>query len=208
MTALADEEITVTAAAENDDLDQVLWQAWKALKLPEGYRAEIIERAIEVSPTGRRRHAVLVNRIRRALDAHLSGGPYAAYQDMNAIDGLKVTIPDVLVTLADLDASPDPEDLGVSASAVALVVEVVSPGHADRTRDRVRKRRAYARADIPVYVIVDDHDEKGRITVLTRPEPEHARYATESSVPYGTELVIPEGPAKGLPLGPEITAGR
>ncbi|WP_232107944.1 MULTISPECIES: hypothetical protein [Streptomyces] len=34
------------------NLDEVLWQAWKAMELPEGYRAEIIEGAIEVSPTG------------------------------------------------------------------------------------------------------------------------------------------------------------
>ncbi|MGW1049472.1 hypothetical protein ACWD4N_03580 [Streptomyces sp. NPDC002586] len=38
------------------DLDEVLWLAWKAMELPEGYRAEIIEGAIEVSPTGRLSH--------------------------------------------------------------------------------------------------------------------------------------------------------
>ncbi|MEU0412241.1 hypothetical protein ABZ307_31070 [Streptomyces griseorubiginosus] len=49
------------------DLDEVLWQAWKAMELPEGYRAEIIEGAIEVSPTGRFTHALIVNRLRDAL---------------------------------------------------------------------------------------------------------------------------------------------
>ena len=31
------------------ELDEVVWQAWKAIELPEGYRAEIIEGAIELS---------------------------------------------------------------------------------------------------------------------------------------------------------------
>jgi hypothetical protein len=48
-------------------LDEVVWQAWKAMELPEGYRAEIIEGAIEVSPTGRYSHASVVNRLRDAL---------------------------------------------------------------------------------------------------------------------------------------------
>ncbi|MFI2203620.1 hypothetical protein ACH47Z_23150 [Streptomyces sp. NPDC020192] len=58
MTALAHERPETMSKAPADslngpDLDEVLWQAWKAMELPEGYRAEIIEGAIEVSPTGR-----------------------------------------------------------------------------------------------------------------------------------------------------------
>ncbi|MFI2431254.1 hypothetical protein [Streptomyces sp. NPDC018693] len=41
----------VSPAENGPDLDDVLWRAWKAMELPEGYRAEIIEGAIEVSPT-------------------------------------------------------------------------------------------------------------------------------------------------------------
>jgi hypothetical protein len=60
MTALAHErpetmtEIRTEAQClpENGPgLDEALWQAWKAIELPEGYRAEIIEGVIEVSPT-------------------------------------------------------------------------------------------------------------------------------------------------------------
>ncbi len=47
MTALAEEVAPVVAdepvSEPGSDLDEVLWQAWKALDLPEGYRAEIIE---------------------------------------------------------------------------------------------------------------------------------------------------------------------
>lgn len=44
------------------DLDEVLRQAWRSLELPEGYRAEIVEGFIEVSPTGRRGHARIASR--------------------------------------------------------------------------------------------------------------------------------------------------
>ncbi|MHA6759275.1 Uma2 family endonuclease [Streptacidiphilus sp. PAMC 29251] len=87
-------------------------------------------------------------------------------------------------------------------------MEVVSPGYDDRQRDRVRKRRAYARAGIPLYLLIDDHDEDGKVTLLTQPEPGHSRYAGELSLPYGTDLTIPTGPAKGLVIGESITGGR
>ncbi|WP_455351288.1 hypothetical protein [Streptomyces sp. SYSU K217416] len=79
-------------------LDEVLWQAWKAMDLPEGYRAEIIEGAIEVSPIGRRRHGVLINRLRRSLDTHLAGSDFAPYQDGNLIHRRKCWIPDLLTS--------------------------------------------------------------------------------------------------------------
>ncbi|BFO14576.1 hypothetical protein SHKM778_09640 [Streptomyces sp. KM77-8] len=100
MTALAEEVAPVVdkpVSEPGSDLDEVLWQAWKAMDLPEGYRAEIIEGAIEVSPTGRRRHGVLVNRLRRALDAHLGRSGYAAHQDVNVIHRQKAWIPDLFV---------------------------------------------------------------------------------------------------------------
>ncbi len=92
------------------------------------------------------------------------------------------------------------------ASGVKTVIEVTSPGHRNLQRDRARKRREYARAGIPVYVIVDDFDDEGAVLVLTSPDPEKAKYADEHRVPYGTDAVIPEGPAKGFAVGKAIVA--
>ncbi|GGW29996.1 hypothetical protein GCM10010503_01820 [Streptomyces lucensis JCM 4490] len=211
MTALAEEVAPVVAdkpASEPvSDLDEVLWQAWKAMDLPEGYRAEIIEGAIEVSPTGRRRHTVLIGRLRRALDTHLAGSDYAVHHDGNVIHRHKAWIPDLFVAPVDLDDIPDEEGLGVDAGGVKMVVEVTSPGHRNLQRDRVRKRREYARAGIPVYVvIVDDFDDEGAVVVLTSPDAKKARYTDEHRVPYGTDAVIPEGPAKGFAVGKAIVA--
>ncbi|MEU8959706.1 Uma2 family endonuclease [Streptomyces sp. NPDC048518] len=204
MTALA-HEVTPVVNNPVPDLDEVLWQAWKAMDLPEGYRAEIIEGAIEVSPTGRRRHMVLINRLRRALDAHLRGADHAVWHDGNIFHGRKCWIPDLFIGPLDPDEIPDEEDLGVDASGVALVVEVVSPGSRNIERDRVRKRREYARAGIPVYVIVDDFDEDGAVLVLTAPNPKKESYEDEHRVPYGTDAVVPSGPAKGFAIGEAIT---
>ncbi|MFF9484705.1 Uma2 family endonuclease [Streptomyces sp. NPDC014676] len=206
MTALAEEVAPVVVDKPVSDLDEVLWQAWKAMDLPEGYRAEIIEGAIEVSPTGRRRHTVLIGRLRRALDAYLAGSGYVAHHDGNVIHRQKAWIPDLFVAPLDLDEIPDEDGLGVDAAGVGMVVEVASPGHRNLQRDRVRKRREYARAGIPVYVIVDDFDDDGAVLVLTSPDPKKAKYADEHRVPYGTDAVIPEGPAKGFAIGKEIVA--
>ncbi len=205
MTALAHEVMPVVENEPVSELDEIVWRIWKALDLPEGYRAEIIEGAIEVSPTGRRRHAVLISRTRRALDAHLAGGEYVAHQDANVIHHLRSWIPDIFLAPEDLDEIPDEEDLGVDASGVPMVVEVVSPGRRNIERDRVRKRREYARAGIPAYVIIDDFDEDGAVLILTEPDPEKARYRNELRVPYGADAVIPDGPAKGFTIGEAIT---
>lgn len=186
-------------------LDEVLWRAWKAMELPEGYRAEIIEGAIEMSPTGRRRHSVLISRLCRAVEARLSDSDYAAYLGVNVVHRRKSWIPDIIVAPEDLDEIPDEEDLGVDASGVPMVIEVVSPGRLNNERDHIRKRREYARAGIAVYVIIDDFDEEGAVLVLTAANPEKATYEDQHRVPYGTDVVIPVGPATGFAIGEAIT---
>ncbi|MEU7304625.1 Uma2 family endonuclease [Streptomyces sp. NPDC007206] len=213
MNALAHErpETMSEAPAESlngPDLDEVLWQAWKAMELPEGYHAEIIEGAIEVSPTGRLTHAQITNRLRRALDRFLDGAEHACHQDTNVIHKRKGWIPDAFVAPEDLEPYADEEGLGVEASAVHLVVEVVSPGKRNQDRDRIRKRREYARAGIPVYVLIDDYDGQGAVTLFTGPRPDKADWEDIHRVPYGTEVTIPEGPAKGFVIGEGITGPK
>ncbi|WP_439675569.1 Uma2 family endonuclease [Embleya sp. MST-111070] len=204
--ASATHEPMVTTSPSGD-LDECLWQIWKTMTLPEGLRAEIIEGAIAVSPTGSRRHGKLANRLRDAFKEHLDAdGAFAAYQDINVIHRGKVYIPDVFVAPEDVDEAPDSEGLGVTASGVVLVAEIVSPGREAAERDRERKLRAYAEAGIDVYVIVDDFDGDGVVTVLCYPEAAKSEYRMSMRAVYGTAVTIPEGPLKGFTIGPEITA--
>ncbi|WP_257003967.1 Uma2 family endonuclease [Streptomyces sp. SA15] len=188
------------------ELDRVLWRVWRAVELPEGYRAEIIEGALEVQRIGRVRHAGIVNRLRRALSESEMGDESGAFQGLAVVHRRSVWIPDLVI--ARLDAGADSEDIGVLASAVHLVAEVVSRGERHQDRDRVKKRRAYARADIPVYVIIDDYDGQGSVTVLTDPRPDKADWGGIHRVPYGTDITIPKGPAKGFVIGEAITGPK
>ncbi|WP_065963658.1 Uma2 family endonuclease [Streptomyces sparsogenes] len=186
-------------------LDDFMWRAWKAMWPLDGLRPEIIEEAIEVSPPPRRRHSVVANRLRQASGAHLADGGHAAYQGLTVIHHRKAWTPDLVIAPRDLDELSDEEDLGVDASGVAAVFEVVSPGREARSRDRERKRRAYARAGIPLYVMIDDFDGEGTVSVLTSPNPDKAVYADDHRVPYGSDAVVPDGPAKGFAIGEAIT---
>ncbi|MEU4355003.1 Uma2 family endonuclease [Streptomyces virginiae] len=207
MTALAHatQEAVMSKATSPSDLDDALWQAWKAIELPEGYHAEIVEGFIEVSPTGRYAHSRIVNRLRDRLVLHLAQSEFAAWQDTNVIRRRKVWIPDLFVAREDAEEHVTEDGLGIDASAVRLIVEVVSPGSDGITRDRTRKRREYARAGIPVYVLIDDFDEGGTITVLSSPDPEAAVYADEVRAAYRAGVTLSDGPAKGFTIGEEIT---
>ncbi|MEU6676960.1 Uma2 family endonuclease [Streptomyces sp. NPDC046925] len=196
-----------SATGLSEDIE-VLWQAWKAMELPEGYRAEIIETAIEVSPTGRYAQTETINLLRDELVMFLRGGDFVVRNDGNVIHEGQVWIPDLYVCPKDRERYLTDDGLGVTAAAVRLVVEVVSPGQRNQDRDRVKKRREYARAEIPVYVIIDDYDGEGTVTVLTEPQPENADWVGVHRVPYGTEVAIPEGPAKGFTIGEAITGAR
>ncbi|MFF3575807.1 Uma2 family endonuclease [Streptomyces mirabilis] len=217
MTALAHERPetmpetrteSVSPAENGPDLDEVVWQAWKAMELPEGYRAEIIEGAIEVSPTGRYSHGQIINLLRDDLAVFLKDGDFVARNDMNVIHEGSAWVPDLFIIPRDTDRYVTADGLGVTAAAVRLVIEVVSPGKRSQDRDRVKKRREYARAGIPVYVIIDDHDNQGTVTVLTEPQPEKADWVGVHRVPYGTDVTIPEGPAKGFVIGETITGPK
>ncbi|MDO5699712.1 MAG: Uma2 family endonuclease [Dermatophilus congolensis] len=72
--------------------------------------------------------------------------------------------PDLLVLHTDIPVVSH----YVRAGEVALVVEVVSPGN--RRTDVIDKRREYARAGIPAYLVIDRHAPAGeRLTLLTAP---------------------------------------
>ncbi|WP_228023228.1 Uma2 family endonuclease [Streptomyces acidicola] len=132
MTALMHE--SPESAWSISQLDEVVWEVWKAIELPEGYRAEIIEGAIEVSPIGRLAHARVVNRLRNALLRFLGEGQYASYQGMDVIHQRRGWIPDVIVAPEDLEPHADEDGLGVNAAAVHVVFEVVSPGKRNQER--------------------------------------------------------------------------
>ncbi len=72
------------------------------------------------------------------------------------------------------------------ASAVLMVVDVTSDSTAGN--DRVKKIRGYARAAIPVHLLIDR--EAGEATVCS--EPEGDDYARKSSYKHGRTVPLPD----------------
>ncbi|WP_328955917.1 Uma2 family endonuclease [Kitasatospora purpeofusca] len=189
-------------------MDQRLWEAWASLEVPEGFHAEIGDGAIVLTPVGDLRHFRVNQHVLRALHHYLKDSGWGPANVGSVIHGFKVAVPDVFVAPDDVDGIEYPEGLGVLASGIALVVETVSPGSESRRRDRVLKHRAYATAGVPVYVIIDDYDDGGAVTVLSGPDPERGAYTRSERTPYGEDAVVPEGPAKGFAIGVGITGER
>src|SRR4051794_31754334 len=106
------------------DLDEVLWQAWKAMELPEGHRAEIIEGVIEGSPTGRYSHSQIVFLLREALGEFLKGGDFATRNGTNVIHESRAWVPDLFVVATDPERYVTDDGLGLTAGGVRAVFEV------------------------------------------------------------------------------------
>lgn len=169
--------------------EEGLLQGFLALEAPEGFRAELIDGEIAVTPPPGGDHEKCIWKIARQITVRC-----ATEFDFSGNKGLVVpsdgrkpmshVIPDATFAPADIDffggAAPwtDPD-------GVVLVVEVTS----DRPeRDRVAKRRGYAAAEIPLFLLVDREEEK--VTLYSGPADRD--YEHTDSVPFGKALALPE----------------
>ncbi|MCC9312301.1 Uma2 family endonuclease [Kitasatospora sp. RB6PN24] len=169
--------------------EEILLEAFLSLATPEGFRAELIEGEIIVSPPPDGDHedaiGLLIDQIAQgsATRMQVSGGkglrlPRGGRCPKNHV------IPDA--TFAPLErrlfrgAPPwmDPD-------GVAMVVEVTS---GKPLQDRFAKRHCYALAGIPLYLLIDR--EESRITLFSAPEGDD--YSESQSVAFGKPLALPE----------------
>ena len=176
------------------DWDALL-RVWQELDVPEGWRAEILEAGVTMTPPPGNGHNVIAGRLIRRLATALRDD-WDVYTTLGvSVRGIKrLYEPDlVVVPRADLNSRPDREP--VPASLAKLVVEIVSRGNA-RT-DRVEKLWAYAQAPVPLYLLIDRFDEAGP-TVTLYSEPEDGHYQRSERVPFGEAITLP--PPIGLVL--------
>jgi Uma2 family endonuclease len=122
------------------------------LALPDNIRAELIEGELYLTPAPVPDHQTVALRIANRILEHAGrvsgGGVWVGPVDVH-LPGGNIVQPDVLWIASDrrgivgerVDGPPD------------LAVEVVSPTHPER--DRIVKRRLYARAGVREYWIVD-----------------------------------------------------
>jgi Uma2 family endonuclease len=180
MTAMAHEPLTQ---------EQVLLEGFLALDTPEGFRAELIEGEIVVTPPPDGDHedciGLIVNQVirRSRTEMQFSGNKGLKLQSGNGCPTDHV-IPDGTFAPMRLRLYRG-ADSWMPCDGVTMVLEVTS------TRpkaDREAKRRCYARGGIPLYLLVDR--EASSITLFSDPEKDD--YREQCTRPLGKPLSLPE----------------
>ncbi|MEY9847366.1 Uma2 family endonuclease [Streptacidiphilus sp. BW17] len=160
-----------------------------ALETLEGCKAELVDGACVVSPTPDGDHEDCISTVMRQIQAYAK-----VSMDASGMKGLRMpsgggcpknhVIPDITFAPRELRifrGAPSWMD----ADGVAMVVEVTSTRPSD---DRTVKRHCYARAAIPLYLIIDRDESR----VLLYSDPAGEDYASGVSVPFGEPLQLPE----------------
>ncbi|MFD5481891.1 Uma2 family endonuclease [Streptomyces hawaiiensis] len=180
MTAMAHEPLSQ---------EDVLLEGFLALDTPEGFRAELIEGEIVVTPPPDGGHedyiGLIVNQVirRSRTDMQFSGNK-----------GLKLrrggecpkdhVVPDGTFAPMELRLYRG-ADSWMPCDGVAMVMEVTPT---KPQADREAKRRCYARAGIPLYLLVDR--DTAQVTVFS--EPKEDDYREHCARPFGKSITLPE----------------
>jgi Uma2 family endonuclease len=173
-----------------------LWDAWENLEVPPGFRAEIIRGDIVLSPSPTNKHSLICAQLVRAL------APLAAERDWAVANELAVyishtaecLIPDLMVLPMAILEEAD-EESSVESEEPLLVAEVTSDSSVKR--DRKTKLWSYAYGRVPIYLLIDRHDDGGTVTVFAEPTG-NGRYSERHTAAFGKPVLLPE------PFGIEI----
>jgi len=189
MTAMAHEPLTQA---------EVLLEGFLALDTPEGFRAELIEGEIVVTPPPDGDHEDYINVVlKQVLRKSRTDMDFSGNKGLKLPSGggcpKNHAIPDgtFAATGRRLFRGADP---WMPCEGVALVFEVTST---KPQADREAKRRCYARGGIPLYLLID-RDESS-VTLFS--DPEDAGYRQHLTIPYGKPLPLPEPFAFDLETG-------
>ncbi|MDC0770482.1 Uma2 family endonuclease [Streptomyces sp. HD] len=160
---------------------------------PRGWRVELIEGEICVTQPANGEHEELVSELTDQVAQRRHDRSLRNYT------GIGLNLPGPSETghvEPDLVIAPrgtfDDQEVWHDPSGVLLVAEVTSKSTADR--DRHKKIHGYARADIPVYLLIDR--EKAEITVYSDPSGDD--YAKSAKYKLGLTVPLPD------PLGFEL----
>lgn len=155
------------------------------LPVPEGYRVEIIGGVIVVTPAPAGKHGRIIRQLGRSLEPYLPDGyDFEVHLGVDKASGSDdYSIPDMFVAPVE---TLDTWESNVPPMDVIFVSEVVS--QSSQTIDRVGKRKQYAEAGIPLYLLIDPFAEE--ITLYS--DPSHSGYRAQHTVPWGDKLQLPE----------------
>lgn len=180
MTAMAHEPLTQA---------EVLLEGFLALDTPEGFRAELIEGEIVVTPLPDGDHedyiGLVVNQVirRSRTEMQFSGNKGLKLKSGGACPK-NHAIPDGTFALMERRLFRGAEPW-MPCDGVALVVEVT---YTKPQAGRQAKRRCYARGGIPLYLLIDR--EGSSVTLFG--DPEGADYRQHCTFPFGKAVALPE----------------
>lgn len=175
-----------------------LLTAWQELAVPGGWRAEIGESCINLTPPPGSGHNLIADLVHRAL-VRITSDEWGLYQKLGVSIPLRARlfVPDlVIVPTAELRRLPDNEP--VPADLALLVAEITSFSNAET--DRKAKRWSYAHAGVPLYLLIDRFDEDGpAVTLFSDPVDGHYQHLVR--IPFGEKISLPE------PFGIDLDTG-
>ncbi|WP_324788527.1 Uma2 family endonuclease [Streptomyces sp. H51] len=168
---------------------EVLLEGFLALDTPEGFRAELIDGEIVVTPPPDGDHEKYISRIvRQVIRRSRSDMDCSGNKGLKLVSGgacpRNHAIPDATFAPVDRDLFAGAE-AWMPCDGVAMVLEVTSTKPA---ADREAKRRCYARGGIPLYLLVDR--EAASVTLFA--DPRNDDYRQVCTLPFGKPLPLPE----------------
>jgi Uma2 family endonuclease len=181
--------MTVMTRDPNVAQAEFLLADFLSIDTPEGYRAELIDGEIVVSPPPDRHHGHAIWRILQQISRSSSVAmDYAPEVGLivpsRGIPEEGRVIPDAAFAPAELAVFHSGPSW-MTPDGIELVLEVTS---SKPDLDRNEKRYAYAGAGIPLYLLVD---RKLRIAMLFG-DIENGEYSEITSAPFGGKLYLPE----------------
>ncbi|MFJ4850313.1 MULTISPECIES: Uma2 family endonuclease [unclassified Streptomyces] len=174
-------EMALPATERSDSGGDAVLGAFLDLTVPEGYRAELIEGEIVVTPPSDGDHEDILGRFVRQM-IRKSPADFYASGTRGLITPAGRFIPDLTV---------GPEGLFAGKESWAVPEGVVMTAEVTSTRpdkDRGPKRRGYAAAGIPFCLLVDRTEG----TVALYSEPDAGDYRQDIRVLFGKTLDLPE----------------
>ncbi|WP_405019297.1 Uma2 family endonuclease [Kitasatospora sp. NBC_00070] len=158
-----------------------LLEAFLALETPEGFKAELIDGEIIVTPPPDTNHEIAIGRFVRQVFRNCAA-------DLDFAPGIGLVVPGGRFipdgTFIERGAMADRESWS-EPMGVLMVLEVTS---SRPEKDREAKRKGYAAARIPLYLLVD----RQRNELVLYGDPGAGDYASALRVVLGAVLPLPE----------------